>query len=285
MSRSAMCRVFMTRAEASLALAAPCAAAIVCVPVIAEMLFFGVWVFLSPRLARFSIVRAKARGPFAACFLAMLGSLVGWHVHWAWRLNWHAGGGPGAFLDLLWRPAEMLSRAASIYPFGTWAMLGGVRYSSGWRLLSSWALELLACLSAAAAEACKTAAAPFDEGQQVWNKEADTENSRFALPGAQKELDGAARNIKNNDFTYFVGAPLYPHEDGKYFSLALWTSPGAPRACLTAKVCGAREKGVLELGSSRLGVRAQSLIRLGALPASLAKTLEENMAQPAAPAP
>jgi hypothetical protein len=284
-SHSAMWRVFTSCAAGSVALAIPYTAAIIYLPMFVKFLSWLVWIFFSAFLGQNSVAKEKAHSPFAACCMAVLGSLVGWYVHWALWLNWHAGGGPGAFFDLLWSPADMAARAANICQVGTWAIFGGDPICRGWRLLVFWAAELLFYVSLAAVCAYGEATVPFDESQQVWYTQVSAANNLFALPRTQKEFDAVADEIRSNDFSYFVGAPFHQSEYGEYFSLSLWTAPCAPLAYLTVVFHHNRKQGFFESCFYEKDVHSRTIIRYGALPASLAKTLEAKMSQIPPPAP
>lgn len=269
---SAIFGVFFSYAAISSILAVPYALAIIYVPLVfLNVISIVAWCLAASAVAGYSIKIAKGRNPAAAGFLAVLGSLVGYYVHWAFWLSVHSQEGYTMFGALLGRPMEVFSRALEINSAGTWGIRGG--HVSGAMLWIVWAAELMIYLCVAFFWAKETAEEPFDETGQVWYKKADTKNNLFAAPSDKDELGAVTRKIQNNDYSYFADAPLAQSKEEKHFELTLWTAPSVVDAYGTVVLQTPVQKG------KKVELEPEHVIKYGALPYSLANTLVAKMAQ------
>jgi hypothetical protein len=267
--------IFLFCAAASSLTAVPCALAIIHIPLILlNLLSTAAWAFFAALIAFWSIHITKPRFPAAAGLLAVLGSLVGWCVHWAFWLSSHFKGGSATFWGLLPRSGEIMELAAQINSWGTWAPMWSDSFMSGAPLMIVWAGELFVFAAVICAFAKREAGLPFDEAALAWRRDVGSANKMFAAPSGNDEFSALMEKIKGGDFSYFVGAPLTENIGERHLELTIFAAHGALKACGT-KAYGAA---VLLSPKNKGGAERETLIQYEALPASLAKALAAKMA-------
>ncbi|MDR2198614.1 MAG: hypothetical protein LBR53_04005 [Deltaproteobacteria bacterium] len=194
------------------------------------------WGAASMAIAKLVIRGTKARNPFVAGFLGVLGGLVGYYVHWAfWLRSLDLGFSVGEYLK---DPGFMIQLIREINEEGTWGIGKSWRVVNGTPLLIVWIVEFVLYLWTLIHGVNGPAGEPFDETSGKWFEKRKPKGGAFELPPSSEELETALRNFSNGDFSYFLTAPmnLEPRSESPCFLLTLYTSPDSYEAYATLEM-------------------------------------------------